>query len=420
MKLNQHWAPRSRGSFLLLAWIIFAVPLAHASRESEGNWIATWSASPQPLWSGDFALPTNAPFHLWNQTLRQIARVSIGGERVRVVLSNKYGSRPLKIGAAQLALSAGESKIVTGSDRALTFSGKKSLVIPAGAEIVSDPVNMAVEPLQRLSISLFLPEPTPPETFHWDGLQTAFVGAGNQVGAVEIDSVSTTDTRIFLSGILVDAAEGARTVVAFGDSITDGNASTVNADHRWPDFLAERLAARNIAVLNAGISGARLLDSLMGENALARFERDVLGQPGVETVIVLMGINDIGWPGSALAPDKKLPAAEQLIAAYRQLIARAHISGVRIVGATLTPFEGALQQTPMDGYYSAEKEKVRQAVNRWIRSSGEFDAVIDFDAVARDSRRPSRFLPAYDSGDHLHPGDKGYEAMAEAVDPRLL
>lgn len=420
MKFNRHWAPCGRVFFLLLAWIVFSVPLAHASRESEGNWVATWSASPQPLWSGDFALPTNAPFHLWNQTLRQVARVSIGGERVRVVLSNKYGSRPLKIGAAQLALSAGESEIVAGSDRALTFSGKKSLVIPAGAEIVSDPVNVAVEPLQRLSISLFLPEPTSPETFHWDGLQTAFIGAGNQVGAAEIDSVSTTSTRIFLSGILVDAAEGARTVVAFGDSITDGNASTVNADHRWPDFLAERLAARNIAVVNAGISGARLLDSLMGENALARFERDVLGQPGVDTVIVLVGINDIGWPGSALAPDKELPAAEQLIAAYRQLIARAHIRGVRIVGATLTPFEGALQQTPMAGYYSAEKEKVRQAVNRWIRSSGEFDAVIDFDAVTRNPRRPSRFLPAYDSGDHLHPGDKGYEAMAEAVDSRLL
>lgn len=417
MEFRKH---RSRFFCLLLAWTVFVVPLAHAAGEGERNWVATWSASPQPLWSGEFALPTNAPFHLWNQTLRQVVRISLGGERVRVVLSNKYGSRPLRIGAAELALSDNRSKIVPGSNRALTFSGEKQLFIPEGAEVISDPLDLAVEPLQQLSISLFLPEPTPPETFHWDGLQTAFIGAGNQVDKREMEVQDTTNTRMFLSGILVDGVGKSRAVAAFGDSITDGNASSLDSNHRWPDFLATRLAEENIAVVNAGISGARLLDSLMGENALARFERDVLDQPGVETVIVLMGINDIGWPGSALAPDKAVPQPEQLIAAYRQLIARAHVRGVRIVGATLTPFEGALDQTPMAGYYSAEKEKVRQAVNRWIRSSGEFDAVIDFDAVVRDPRRPSRFLPAYDSGDHLHPGDKGYEAMAEAIDLRQL
>jgi len=417
MEFNKH---RNRAFFLLLAWIIFVAPLAQAGGQDGDRWIATWSASPQPLWGGDFILPTNAPFHLWNQTLRQVARVSIGGGRVRVVLSNKYGSRPLLIGAAHLALSGGESEIVPGSGGALTFSGERALVIPAGAEVVSDPVDLAVEPLQPLAVSLFLPRPTAPDTFHWDGLQTAYIGAGNQVDKPAIESQDTTNTRMFLSGILVEGAGGVRAVATFGDSITDGNASSPNANRRWPDFLAERLAKENIAVVNAGISGARLLRSLMGENALARFERDVLGQPGVKTVIVLMGINDIGWPGSALAPDEKVPSADQLIAAYRQLIARAHIRGVRIVGATLTPFEGALAGTPTAGYYSAEKEKVRQAVNRWIRRSGEFDAVIDFDAVTRDPKHPARFLPAYDSGDHLHPGDKGYQAMAESIDLRLL
>ncbi|MFC6633171.1 SGNH/GDSL hydrolase family protein [Microbulbifer taiwanensis] len=420
MEFNQQGALRNRIFYLLLAWTIFAAPLVQASGENGGNWIATWSASPQPQWSGDFALPTKLPFHLWNQTLRQVARVSVGGERVRVVLSNKYGSQPLKIGAASLALSAGKAKIVSGSNRALTFSGERSPVIPAGAEVVSDPVDLSLQPLQQLAVSLYLPVPTPPQTFHWDGLQTAYIGAGNQMDARALEIQETTDTRIFLSGILVDAVDDARAIATFGDSITDGNASSPNSNHRWPDFLAARLAGKNIAVVNAGISGARLLDNIMGENAQARFERDVLGQPGVETAIVLMGINDIGWPGSALAPDKEIPQAAQLVAAYRQLIARAHIRGVRIVGATLTPFEGALDQSPMAGYYSAEKEQVRQAVNHWIRTSGEFDAVIDFDAVTRDPQRPSRFLPAYDSGDHLHPGDKGYEAMAEAVDLELL
>jgi lysophospholipase L1-like esterase len=294
------------------------------------------------------------------------------------------------------------------------------LLIPAGAEALSDPVDLAVAPLQQLAVSLFLPEPTPPATFHCDGLQTAYIGAGNQVDAQVINAPSTSNARFFLSGILVDAAGGARTVVTFGDSITDGNGSSLDANRRWPDVLAERLAQKNIAVINAGISGARMLDSMMGENALARFEHDVLNQPGVTTVIMLMGINDISWPRSVFAPDKEIPAPAQLIAAYRQLIAKAHVHGVRIVGATLTPFEDALKETPIHDYYSEAKEAVRQAVNDWIRNAGEFDAVIDFDVVTRDPQHPTRLLPAYDSGDHLHPGDNGYRAMAEAIDLEVL
>ncbi|MCW8125833.1 SGNH/GDSL hydrolase family protein [Microbulbifer halophilus] len=410
---------RAAGISLLIFLCAFSVASA-ANTESDNNWVATWSASPQPLWEGDFALPTNAPGNLEDRTLRQVARVSAGGERVRVVLSNRYGSKPLRIGAAHLALSGGEAEIVADSGRALTFSGEKAAVIPPGASMVSDPVALSVKPLQQLAVSLYLPQPTPPQTFHWDGLQTAYIGDGNQVDSGEMEIASTTNTRVFLSGILVDAEKKTRAVVAFGDSITDGNASTPDANHRWPDFLAERLAGRNIAVVNAGISGARLLDSFMGENALARFQRDVLGQPGVSTAVVLMGINDIGWPGSDLAPKKSLPEVGQMIGIYRQLIARAHLHDVRILGATLTPFENALDGAPVQNYYTEEKEALRQEINRWIRESGEFDAVIDFDRALRDPDNPRHIRAEYDSGDHLHPGDAGYRAMAEAVDPELL
>lgn len=225
---------------------------------------------------------------------------------------------------------------------------------------------------------------------------------------------------MFLSAIQVEAAPHVRTVVALGDSITDGNMATVDANRRWPDVLAERLAGRGVAVLNAGISGGRVLRDRMGVNALARFERDVLAQPGVAAVIVLMGINDIAWHGTPLAPDEAPTGAEALIAGYRQLIARARARGVRIVGATLTPFERALADTPMRGYYSADKERVRQQVNAWIRDGCEFDAVVDFDTVLRDPHYPTRMRPAYDSGDHLHPGDAGYRAMAESIDLRAL
>ncbi len=408
---------RLLAALLLVAAATFPLQAAQAPQP---GWIPTWTASPQPRWDGDFALPTNLPYHFWNQTVRQVARVSIGGGRVRVLLSNEYGDRPLKIGAARIALAAPDGAIVPGSDRVLRFGGRESAAVPAGAPMLSDPVALEVPALARVAVSLYLPEPTPPSTFHWDARQTAYVGAGDQTAKVRIDAESTLTTRVFLRGLLVEAAPGARAVVAFGDSITDGNMATADADARWPDVLAERLAARNVAVLNAGISGARVLRDRMGQNALARFERDVLAQPGVAAVVVLMGINDIGWRGTPLGPDEPIAAAAELIDGYRQLIARAHARGVRIVGATLTPFEGALEQTPQRGYFDAGKERVRRQVNTWIRDSGEFDAVLDFDAVTRDPSRPARFLPAYDSGDHLHPGDAGYRAMAESIDPHVL
>jgi len=397
---------------------------SHAAPEqvqAQPAWIATWIASPEARWNGDFPLPTNLPHQLWDQTVRQVARVSIGGSRVRIVLSNAYGMHPLKIGAADIALSGKDTaSIVPGSNRVLTFGGKTSVVIPPGAPMLSDPVDLDVAALSHLAVSLYLPDPTAPATFHWDARQTAYIGAGNQTAATSLKVDSTLTTRVFLAAIQVEAAPGTRTVVAFGDSITDGDGANINADARWPDFLAQRLAPRDVAVLNAGISGARVLRDKMGVNALARFQRDVLAQPGTRTVIVLMGINDIAWKDTPLALSDESTTAQDLIAGYQQLIARAHARRVRIIGATLTPFEGALEDTPMRGYYGASKERVRQQVNDWIRHSGAFDAVIDFDAILRDPKHPTRLLPAYDSGDHLHPGDAGNRVMAEAIDLHAL
>ena len=415
--MNHIASPTLLAALLLAAT---AAPLPTRAGEQATQWTTTWTASPQPLWAGDFVLPTNVPYHLWNQTVRQSARVSIGGPRVRVLLSNEYGTKPLQIGAARIARSHVDGRIVAASDRPLTFGGKSSVVIPPGAPMLSDPVELDVPALADVSVSLYLPEPTPPATFHWDARQTTHVGAGDQTGATRLTAESTLSTRVFLSAIQVQAPAATRSVVALGDSITDGNMSTVDQNRRWPDFLARRLAGQDVAVLNAGISGARLLKDKMGSNALARFDRDVLAQPGVATAVVFIRINDIAWNGTAFAPNDPAARAEDLIAGYRQLIARAHTRGVRIVGATLTPFEGALQDTPMRGYYGADKERVRQAVNNWIRDSGEFDAVLDFDAVTRDPSHPARFLPAYDSGDHLHPGDAGYQAMADSIDLRAL
>jgi len=356
--------------------------------------------------------------------VRQIAAVSIGGKKVRVVLSNEYGSKPLVIGAAHIALAGSGAAIVPGSDRALSFDGHPSVTIPPGAPVISDPVDLTVEPLSNVAVSLFLPKITPLTTFHWEGVQTAFISPeGNFAGDADMKTDSTIKARLFLSGIMVDAPPNARAVVTFGDSITDGADSTPDANHRWPDMLARRLVQAGgppIAVLNEGISGARVLSDRMGVNALARFDRDVLSHPHADIVILMMGINDIGWPDSILAPNEQAPSAEDIIDGYKQLIARAHLHGMRIIGATLTPFEDTFKGTPLEGYYNTDKEKKRQAVNEWIRSSGAFDGVIDFDAATRDPNHPAHIQAAFDSGDHLHPQDAGYKAMADSIDLKLL
>lgn len=405
------------------ATLLLATTAPRAQTADGGDWIVTWAASPQPVWGPDFFAPVSIPRALRDQTIRQVARVSLGGSRVRVVVSNEYGDRPLLIGAAHLALAGDGPAIAPGSDRPLTFAGQSAVSVPPGAPMVSDPVELELAPLARVAVSLYLPQITPTTTWHNEGVQTAWIsGEGNLAGAASFAPVQTIQSRIFLSEIMVDAEPEARAVVAFGDSITDGATSTPDADRRWPDRLAERLheAGAPVAVVNQGISGARVLRDRMGENALARFDRDVLSQPRAATVIVMMGINDIGWPGTILVPEgEPAPSAEEIITGYRQLIDRAHADGLRILGATLTPFEDTFAGQPLEGYYDEAKEAKRQAVNRWIREIGAF-GMIDFDAVMRDRQNPKRVRAEYDSGDHLHPGDAGLRAMADAVDLGML
>jgi len=389
--------------------------LAAMPSRAEPAWITSWTASPEASWGAEFALPTGTPPLLDNQTLRQVVRLSLGGRRVRLQLSNEYGREPLVIGAAQVAPAA-----APGRGRVVRFGGRAGIVVPPGASVQSDPVDLKVAALAPLAVSLYLPGPTPTRTFHWDGRQAASLAPGNQVAAARLPPTPGLSARLFVSGIAVEADAPNGSVVVIGDSITDGNGATMDADTRWPDFLAARLAPQRVAVLNAGISGGRLLSDGMGPSALARFDRDVLMQPGVRSVIVLIGINDISWPGTAFDPQRRPPELAELIAGHRQLIARAHRRGVRVLGATLTPFEGALAGTPLADYFQPTKDALRRQLNAWIRDSGEFDAVLDFDALLRDPSQPSRLQPAFDSGDHLHPGDAGHRAMADAVPLRAL
>ncbi|MDQ6434219.1 SGNH/GDSL hydrolase family protein [Mesorhizobium sp. LHD-90] len=407
----------------VLAGAAFAALLGMAAADDDGDWIATWTASAQPAWEADFAVPLGMPANLWNHTIRQVARTSIGGGKVRVVVSNEYGKLPLKIGAAHIGVTKDGAAIQPGSGKALTFSGSPSITIPPGAPVISDPVDLKVAPLSELSVSLFFPESAPATTIHWDGHQTAYVAAGNKVADEELKADSTQTQRAFLTGIMVDAPDDARAIVLFGDSITDGDGSTIDGNDRWPDTLAERLAQAGgdpVAVLNQGISGAKVLSDRMGVNALARFDRDVLNQPRADTVVLMMGINDIGWPGTGLAPHDPEPTAEDIIAGYRQLIARAHADDMRIIGATLTPFGDSFAGSPFEGYYTPDKEKVRLAVNDFIRNSKEFDGVIDFDKVVVDPARPGYIKAEFDKGDHLHPNAAGYDAMASSIDLELL
>ena len=389
---------------LFIAFVI----LMMWSGPARAEWISSWSASPQPLWAGDFTLDTRVPFHLWQQTLRQSARLSQGGERLQVEVSNRYGTQTLMIGAASVSLSAGED--VTE----LRFSDQTWVEIPPGASVLSDPVSLPVPDLATVWVDLYLPEPSAASTMHWDGLQDAFILPGNATGQ-KAKPLATLSSRLYLTQILVDTPHPQGLVVAFGDSITDGNASTFNGHQRWPDQLASRLASDGVAVTNAGISGARLLLDKMGVNALARFEQDVLSQPGVSQVVILMGINDIGWPGSAHAPDLPEVRTQDLIFALKQLITRAHAHGVEVILGTLPPFAGALDMTPIEDYYTPEKDAVRMDLNTWIRNASGADAVVDFDAALQDPNDPLRMNPTYDSGDHLHPSDAGYQRMADEV-----
>ena len=357
-----------------------------------------------------------------NQTLREIVHTSIGSNTVRVRLSNAYGKQTVEIGAAHIALRAKGPEIVAASDHALTFGGRPTVSIPPNALVLSDPVKLDVPPAGDLAISLFLPKAVTGAGIHYSAQQTSYIAPGNATNTPTLSDATTMTSWVFLTGVDVLAPESASAVVAFGDSITDGARSTVDANHRWPNILADRLQHSNkkVAVLDAGIGGNRILHDAtsnvrFGVNALARFDRDVLAQPGVKYVIVLEGINDLGHAGTS-APESETVSSDDLIAAMRQMIERAHEKGLKIFGATLTPFEG----TSFPGYFTPEKEVKRKALNEWIRTGGAFDGVIDFEKAVRDPQNPNRMLAAYDGGDHLHPGDAGYQAMGAAIDLKLF
>jgi lysophospholipase L1-like esterase len=443
-----------RRLLVLVLALATAVPALAQTRANE-KWVATWATAlvarqpaqpgagrgqgpapaatapaPASAPGGQAATPPAAPaaagrqggpggqppVTVNNQTLRQIVRTSVAGSRVRIVLSNAFGTAPIQIDAAHVALREKESNIVASSAKPLTFSGNPATAILPGAVVLTDPVGLNVAAGSDLVVDLFVPGELgvgpSPLTVHNGAGQTNYVSqTGNHSGVTTLPVASTTNAWFLLARVEVVAPANTLALVAFGDSITDGARSTVDTNSRWPDVLARRLAARRgppVAVLNAGISGNRVLGDGAGVSALARFDRDVLMQSGVTHVIVLEGINDIG-----LARSNPSPSADDLIAGHKQLIERARARGLKIYGATLTPFEGA-------GYFTPEGEAKRQALNAWIRTSKAYDGVIDFDRMTRDPNAPSRFLPAYDSGDRLHPGDAGYKAMGEAVDLALF
>jgi lysophospholipase L1-like esterase len=403
-------------------------PIAPTPSYYGARWVATWAASPQAA-TFEFPRPKNMPEQkeapavqpdeaasfvlppiIDHQTVRMTVRASIGGSMVRVRISNAYGRTPLAVAAARVALSAGESAIVPESDRILTFSRNAGFVIPPGAIVVSDPVDLEVPALSDLTISIHVTGlPTAP-TVHLTGLKTTHISRrGDFTGAKEIADATTLHSWYWIAGVDVMAPVDAAAVVAFGDSITDGATSTPDRNRSYPDRLAERLAAdratASIAVLNQGISGNRLLADGAGDSALARFDRDVLAQPGVKWLIILHGINDIGMAAMMGAG----VAAGDLIAAHRQLIERAHLHGIKVIGGTLLPYEGAI-------YYSEQGDAVRREVNEWIRTSGAYEAVVDFDAELRDPDNPGRLNKAYFNDDFLHPNDDGYKVMADAID----
>ena len=442
---------------LMTASLLASVPTGAQTADRQAGserWIATWTAPqvarldqpPQTLpasaqafpWVRDVPqavkdvtpgqeLPVGgaSPLQVKNQTLRQIVHVSLGGSRVRVVLSNSLGTLPLRVGAAHVALRDAGAAIVAASDHVLTFGGLPRPTIPPGALLVSDPVDLTVPDSGDLAVDLYLPDDTSawksPVSLHPASWQVNYVSEpGDHAGAPAFPVAGTTAYRrgdglpsassFFLSRVEVVRPDAAGVLVAFGDSITDGTQSGLDGNKRWPDLLGARLAAAGtrLAVVNGGIGGGRVLEDGVGPSALARFDRDVLAQPGVTLVTVLEGINDIGAGGANASP-----TVAELIAGHRQMIDRAHARGLRIYGATLTPFEGA-------AYWTPEGEAKRQALNTWIRTSGAYDAVLDFAAAVQDSERPTRSRAEYDSGDHLHPSPAGYAAMANSIDLKLF
>lgn len=399
-----------RPVLMLAAILAVGAGTSHAASQQD-RWIGTWAAS--PLGEANSATGPGSA----DMTLREIVHVSRGGDRVRVEFTNEFGTDPLTIGAAHMALSAGGSEIKLGSANALTFGGKSSITIPPGAMAVSDPADLKLPALSDLAVSIFIPaQPLREITQHTFADQTNYLATGNVVGEKTLAAPEKFSQWRFVKGVDVLGAVNDGAIVTLGDSITDGAYATESGNARWPDVLARRLQAdkklNGLGVLNQGIGGNRVLHEGYGPSALARFDRDVLAQAGVKYLVILEGINDIGNATSPKNPHDPV-TADEMIAGLAQLVEQAHIHGIKVFGATLTPYVGA-------GYQSEAGERIRVAVNDWIRTNKSLDGLIDFDMATRDPANPSMFLPVMDHGDHLHPGDAGYKAMGEAVDLKLF
>lgn len=389
--------------------------VASASATAQpGRWVATWVSAQQ------LTEPHNMPPApgLADQTLRQIVQPTLAGTRVRLTFSNQYGEKPVVIAGAHLAKSAGAASIDPASDRALSFNGAPAVTVLPGTMVVSDEVPFAVEPFENLTVSVHTTAVPTNLTGHPGSRTTSFIAPGDALAAADLPDAAKTDHWYLLAAVetLSDPTAGA--IVVVGDSITDGRGSTTNKNDRWPNLLARRLhanpATARLSVLNQGAGGGRILRDGLGDSALRRFDRDVIAVPGVRWLVIFEGVNDIGTAVGARAKGDPAATAQDIIAALRQMIVRAHSHGIRVIGATIMAFEG------FTAYSTPESEADRQAVNAWIRSSGEFDGVIDFDAVTRDPEHPARLAPAVDGGDHLHPSAAGYQIMADAIDLRMF
>jgi lysophospholipase L1-like esterase len=394
----------------LVLFCLFCLP-QNAIAAPPDHWVGTWATSP-------VAMPnTEGIFGAADTTYREIVHISLGGSRVRIILSNEFGIDPLTINAASIALRTTGNEIDPASANALTFGGRPSITIPPGALAVSDPANLKLSSFADVAVSLFVPaQPMQQITHHSFADQTNYAAPGNVVNAKILESPTEIYHWPFLKGVDIMADSKAASIVAFGDSITDGALSTRNANARWPDDLAHRLQANkktaNLGILNQGIGGNRILHDVTGPNALARFDRDVLAQAGVKYLIILEGINDIGHAQDPVKP-YDVVTAEDLIVGLGQLATRAHTHGIKVYGATLTPYVGAKYSSPAG-------EAMRQAVNKWIRTTDQLDGFIDFDKATQDPTNPTVFAPAADSGDHLHPADAGYKIMADSIDLSLF
>lgn len=399
-----------------------ATPLVAGHDWREQHWVGSWARGMHVPHRGTGDDTANQVFALEDRTLRQIVRLSAGGDRLRIRLSNAMGDAPVVIGAASVALRDHDAVIDTGAAQSVTFSGLPEVMIPANAIVLSDPIDLPVSQLAEIAVSLYFPAETTSSTVHGYAFQTNSISsAGNFTLEADLPGETAMQSWVFLTGVDVEVAAPRSAIVCLGDSITDGVNSTPDLNHRWPDFLADRLAAAGEAmpgVLNLGIGGNRLLRNApygydyFGPGSLARFDRDVLAQPGVSHLIILQGINDIALPVYTGFADEEV-TADQLIAGLRQVAERAHEHGLVAYVSTITPYEGSV-------VYTAQGEAIRTAVNEWIRGGDAFDGVIDFDAVVRDPAHPSRHLAAYDGGDWLHYNDAGFRAMAESIDLALI